>query len=170
MLFAHISSASTVLCGTGAMADMGNTYLLLHCCRAALAFISAVICGAFTACLLGFLIMHSQLINANCTTIEMYEKERMHPWPYNKGWRRNWEEVLGRRWVHRSRACLSTHVVSPQPCCCQLTRCAAAVPTCTVLCVPVFCATWMCHNLKMQMQSWQQLALGIARCVVGLCR
>jgi hypothetical protein len=46
--------------------------------------------------------MHSQLINANCTTIEMYEKERMHPWPYNKGWRRNWEEVLGRRWVSRT--------------------------------------------------------------------
>lgn len=28
----------------------------------------------------------------------MYEKERPTPWPYDRGLRRNWEEVMGRRW------------------------------------------------------------------------
>lgn len=28
---------------------------------------------------------------------EMYEKERPTPWPYDRGLRRNWEEVMGRR-------------------------------------------------------------------------
>eukprot|EP00983_Pelagomonas_calceolata_P062202 1147173-Pelagomonas_calceolata.AAC.2 len=40
--------------------------------------------GSFGAALVGFLVMHAQLLAANCTTIEMYEKDRMHPWPYNK--------------------------------------------------------------------------------------
>lgn len=38
-----------------------------------------------------------QLLAANCTTIEMYEKDRIHPWPYNKGMKRNLEEVFGRK-------------------------------------------------------------------------
>lgn len=54
--------------------------------------------GAFAAAVGGFLLMHYQLLAANCTTIEMYEKDRIHPWPYNKGFRRNFEEVFGRRW------------------------------------------------------------------------
>lgn len=52
------------------------------------------VCAAAVA---GFLIMHWQMLDANCTTIEMYEKDRIHPWPYNKGFRRNFEEVFGRR-------------------------------------------------------------------------
>lgn len=60
-------------------------------------FLSMVMDGAFTASLAGFLIMHGQLLAANCTTIEMYEKDRIHPWPYNKGFRRNFEEVFGRK-------------------------------------------------------------------------
>lgn len=60
-------------------------------------FIAVVIDSAFAVSLAGFLIMHANMLAANCTTIEMYEKERMHPWPYDKGWRRNLEEVLGRR-------------------------------------------------------------------------
>ncbi|KAF6251506.1 DHHC palmitoyltransferase-domain-containing protein [Scenedesmus sp. NREL 46B-D3] len=62
----------------------------------AIAFISVVINSAFAASLAGFLVMHANMLAANCTTIEMYEKERIHPWPYNKGWRRNYEEVLGK--------------------------------------------------------------------------
>ena len=38
-----------------------------------------------------------RLIISNCTTIEMFEKERMKPWPYDRGWRRNLEEVFGAR-------------------------------------------------------------------------
>lgn len=64
-----------------------------------LAFLVVVADGAFSVSLLAFLIMHGQLVAANCTTIEMYEKDRVHPWPYNKGLRRNMEEVFGRqRW------------------------------------------------------------------------
>lgn len=29
----------------------------------------------------------------NRTTIEMYEKMYVTPWPYDKGWRRNFQEV-----------------------------------------------------------------------------
>ncbi len=66
--------------------------------------------GAFAAAVGGFLLMHYQLLSANCTTIEMYEKDRIHPWPYNKGFRRNFEEVFGRRW--------GAAAVVPVPVCC----------------------------------------------------
>lgn len=73
----------------------------LHGSSAPLVFIVSITSGAFALSLAGFLAMHGQLIAANCTTIEMYEKDRLHPWPYNKGFRRNFEEVFGRnklRW------------------------------------------------------------------------
>eukprot|EP00775_Hariotina_reticulata_P008162 gene8160-8353_t len=47
------------------------------------------------------MVMHGNMLAANCTTIEMYEKERIHPWPYNKGLRKNFQEIFGnspRRW------------------------------------------------------------------------
>ncbi|GLC36180.1 hypothetical protein PLESTB_001371500 [Pleodorina starrii] len=69
---------------------------------APLIFVVSIFCFAFALSLAGFLAMHGQLIAANCTTIEMYEKDRLHPWPYNKGFRRNFEEVFGRnklRWL-----------------------------------------------------------------------
>ena len=34
------------------------------------------------------------LLSATCNR---YEKDRLHPWPYNKGLRRNFEEVFGRK-------------------------------------------------------------------------
>lgn len=61
-------------------------------------FIAVVINSAFAVSLAGFLVMHANMLAANCTTIEMYEKERIHPWPYNKGLRRNLEDVFGKRW------------------------------------------------------------------------
>ncbi|KAG2487862.1 hypothetical protein HYH03_013578 [Edaphochlamys debaryana] len=64
-------------------------------------FIADILSFAFSLSLGGFAAMHGQLLAANCTTIEMYEKDRLHPWPYNKGFRRNFEEVFGRnklRW------------------------------------------------------------------------
>lgn len=32
-------------------------------------------------------------LTQNRTTIETFEKVYVSPWPYNKGWRRNLEEV-----------------------------------------------------------------------------
>lgn len=66
-------------------------------CSTAVCFIAVVINSAFAVSLAGFLIMHANMLAANCTTIEMYEKERIHPWPYNKGLRRNFEDVFGKR-------------------------------------------------------------------------
>lgn len=63
----------------------------------AVCFIAVVINSAFAVSLGGFLVMHSNMLAANCTTIEMYEKERIHPWPYHKGFQRNFEEVFGKR-------------------------------------------------------------------------
>ncbi|KAF8068356.1 PAT13 [Scenedesmus sp. PABB004] len=63
----------------------------------AVAFIGVIVNAAFAVSLCGFLVMHANMVAANCTTIEMYEKERPHPWPYNKGGRRNFEEVFGKR-------------------------------------------------------------------------
>ncbi|GAX80822.1 hypothetical protein CEUSTIGMA_g8257.t1 [Chlamydomonas eustigma] len=64
-------------------------------------FISVILNFAFMLALAGFMIMHFQMMSANCTTIEMYEKDRIHPWPYNRGLKRNFEDVFGRskvRW------------------------------------------------------------------------
>ncbi|KAI8465240.1 MAG: DHHC palmitoyltransferase-domain-containing protein [Monoraphidium minutum] len=59
-------------------------------------FIVVVLDGAFVAALIGFIAMHWQLIAHGCTTIEMYEKERPSPWLYDRGLRRNFEDVMGR--------------------------------------------------------------------------
>eukprot|EP00803_Ostreobium_quekettii_P006590 evm.model.scf_259.1 EVM.evm.TU.scf_259.1 scf_259:251-5537(-) len=58
--------------------------------------LSFVIDIAFVVTLLGFLGMHLKLLSVNCTSIEMYEKQHIHPWPYNKGWGSNLEDVFGR--------------------------------------------------------------------------
>ena len=52
---------------------------------------------AFAVALLGFLLLHARMVLRNCTTIEMFEKSRVIPWPYDRGWRRNFQEVFGRR-------------------------------------------------------------------------
>lgn len=65
-------------------------------------FISVIINFAFVIAVAGFITMHLQMMDSNCSTIEMYEKDRIYPWPYNKGFRRNFEEVFGRsklRWL-----------------------------------------------------------------------
>lgn len=52
---------------------------------------------AFAISILGFLVMHVGLVVKNITTIEMYEKIRTTPWRYDKGKRKNFEEVFGRK-------------------------------------------------------------------------
>ena len=61
----------------------------------AVAFMAFIVDLAFSLSLFGFIIMHLKLIAANCTTIEMFEKERIKPWPYDKGFKKNFEEVFG---------------------------------------------------------------------------
>ena len=61
----------------------------------AFSFMAFIIDLAFCLSLFGFLMMHLRLIFANCTTIEMFEKERIKPWPFDHGIRKNWEEVFG---------------------------------------------------------------------------
>ncbi|KAK9842045.1 hypothetical protein WJX81_005841 [Elliptochloris bilobata] len=63
--------------------------------RPAIVFVAFVIDAAFCLSLAGFLIMHARLVAANCTTIEMYEKRRTPDWPYNRGLRRNVQDVFG---------------------------------------------------------------------------
>lgn len=60
-------------------------------------FMSFVFTAAFSLALIGFLIMHGNLIRKNMTTIEAYEKETIEPWPHDRGsWKENVHEVLGR--------------------------------------------------------------------------
>merc|ERR1712144_96188 len=66
----------------------------------AVSFMAFIVDLAFSLSLFGFIIMHLKLIAANCTTIEMFEKERIKPWPYDKGMRRNFEEVLGTNYFY----------------------------------------------------------------------
>ena len=61
----------------------------------AFSFMAFIFDLAFALSLFGFIVMHTRLISANCTTIEMFEKERIKPWPYDCGMRKNFEEVFG---------------------------------------------------------------------------
>ena len=65
--------------------------------RPATVFIAFVVDLAFALSLLGFLVMHVRLLAANCTTIEMYEKRRVSQWPYDHGFRTNFQEIFGYR-------------------------------------------------------------------------
>uniref|UniRef100_A0A0C9QWU6 S-acyltransferase n=1 Tax=Wollemia nobilis TaxID=56998 RepID=A0A0C9QWU6_9CONI len=60
-------------------------------------FLAFVLNIAFALSLLGFLILHSSLVLANTTTIEVYEKKKTSPWRYDMGRRRNFEQVFGMR-------------------------------------------------------------------------
>ena len=52
-------------------------------------FVTFIVNVAFAASLLGFIVMHSNLILNNLTTIELYEKKKTLPWKYDLGWYRN---------------------------------------------------------------------------------
>ena len=61
----------------------------------AVVFVTFIINIAFAASLLGFLVMHSNLILSNMTTIEMYEKKKVLPWKYDLGRYSNFKQVFG---------------------------------------------------------------------------
>jgi len=50
---------------------------------------------AFVLSLVCFLMMHFKLLSMNCSTIEMYEKQRISPWPYDRGTWNNIRDVFG---------------------------------------------------------------------------
>ncbi|CAL6275088.1 unnamed protein product [Bathycoccus prasinos] len=60
-----------------------------------LVFVAFVMNVAFAASLLGFIVMHGNLVLANMTTIEMYEKKKTLPWKYDKGRWGNFKEIFG---------------------------------------------------------------------------
>jgi len=62
----------------------------------AVVFIAFIIDLAFTVSLGAFVAMHWRMVSSNQTTIEMYEKAPMHPWPYDRGTAGNFKEVFGR--------------------------------------------------------------------------
>jgi hypothetical protein len=66
-----------------------------HAATVALVFLTVVLDLAFAASLLGFLVMHSNLVSQNMTTIEMYEKKKSIPWRYDYGKQKNFQEVFG---------------------------------------------------------------------------
>lgn len=56
-------------------------------------FMTSILDAVFVISLLGFLCMHLKLLSVNCTSIEMYEKQRVSPWPFDLGFARNLEQV-----------------------------------------------------------------------------
>ncbi|KAH9322011.1 hypothetical protein KI387_016650 [Taxus chinensis] len=60
-------------------------------------FLAFILNVAFALSLLGFLILHTSLVLANTTTIEVYEKKKMSRWRYDMGRRKNFEQVFGTR-------------------------------------------------------------------------
>lgn len=58
-------------------------------------FVSFVVDVAFVLSLAGFLAIHVRLLTRNMTTIEHFEKDIPDVWPFDRGWRRNLQEVFG---------------------------------------------------------------------------
>ncbi|KAI9079881.1 hypothetical protein K1719_038127 [Acacia pycnantha] len=58
-------------------------------------FLAFVLNLAFALSVLGFLIMHINLVSGNTTTIEAYEKKTTPKWRYDLGRRKNFEQVFG---------------------------------------------------------------------------
>ena len=81
--------------GSSARATMGAR-------RFALMMVAFVVDVAFCLSVGGVLGMHARMVALNCTTIEMFEKRRAADWPYDRGARRNLEEVFGTRCGHAS--------------------------------------------------------------------
>lgn len=64
-------------------------------------FMAFVVDVAFVLSLMGFLLIHLRLLTRNMTTIEHFEKAIPEQWPFDRGPRRNLQEVFGRvptRW------------------------------------------------------------------------
>ena len=67
------------------------------CCRFALTLLAFIVDIAFALSLGGLLGMHTRMVWLNVTTIEMFEKQRVTQWPFDRGPTRNFQEVFGTR-------------------------------------------------------------------------
>lgn len=65
--------------------------------RLVLTIVAFIVDIAFCLSIGGLLAMHARMVWLNYTTIEMFEKARLEEWPYDRGPRRNFEEVFGTR-------------------------------------------------------------------------
>ncbi len=67
--------------------------------RFALTLLAFIVDIAFALSLGGLLGMHARMVWLNVTTIEMFEKQRVTQWPFDRGPRRNFQEVFGSRCI-----------------------------------------------------------------------
>ena len=65
--------------------------------RFALTLLAFIVDIAFALSLGGLLGMHARMVWLNVTTIEMFEKQRVTQWPFDRGAKRNFQEVFGAR-------------------------------------------------------------------------
>lgn len=66
--------------------------------KAGLLFMSTVLTFSFSGALLAFLVLHYDMVAHNYTSVEALDYQLMrHHWPWDKGVKRNFEEVFGRR-------------------------------------------------------------------------
>lgn len=62
-----------------------------------LALIAITFSCGFALALLAFLGMHWDMVNHNYTSIESFDYSMAPCWPHDRGVRRNWQEVFGRK-------------------------------------------------------------------------
>ncbi|CAK0786961.1 hypothetical protein CVIRNUC_010175 [Coccomyxa viridis] len=63
--------------------------------RFALTLLAFIVDIAFALSLGGLLGMHARMVWLNVTTIEMFEKQRVTQWPFDRGPKRNFQQVFG---------------------------------------------------------------------------
>lgn len=141
---------------------MKNDRLGVSLHRPATVFIAFVVDLAFALCLLGFLVMHARLVAANCTTIEMFEKRRVPQWPYDRGFRSNFQEVFGCRCLSANALILHHSLKCHGPC---LMLAGHGIP-CKQLSPLAFCLnhvmSW--HDLHAHSSCGKARLLIIAKC------
>ena len=70
----------------------------VYCCRRfALTLLAFIVDIAFALSLGGLLGMHARMVWLNVTTIEMFEKQRVTQWPFDRGPKQNFQQVFGAR-------------------------------------------------------------------------
>lgn len=70
----------------------------MHACRSAtLVFVATTFSLGFAVALLAFVGMHWDMVSHNYTSIESIDYAYAPSWPHDRGARRNFTEVFGRR-------------------------------------------------------------------------
>ena len=91
-------SLSGLLILSGQPNALQATGIKIHRCRRfALTLLAFIVDIAFALSLGGLLGMHARMVWLNVTTIEMFEKQRVTQWPFDRGPKRNFQQVFGTR-------------------------------------------------------------------------